>query len=1713
MKASILLTLILFKSLLIDPTNAAALTGRHELDCVDNVLFNEQVMKTLLGMNEEDCLNGLPDPDVLFKHIKFSENPSDDFETRLLEIPLTLENLGIGATRSHSSYHSQDGFVDNPRNQALDEYQLDPNFGIINTQKISHLKEGINVDLGINESRVIEEQVEEVDVKSSLESSGLELSGLDDNFDEEMRQRQQKMNQMLKIDDFKRPEIHEDNLHIAIKDRSIIKESVQQDLGVEEPVDTVEEDQPDIKLSLKIDDEIPNVKNSELIEEVIEDDEEVEAPLIRSQKNIEEEEPFGEFQVPEFIEDQNNRPSLKITKPIESVKEEEEEYVAPFDELNTSDLVNENSRPVQTQPKTNEKKSNVHIAQPTVTLDVDHQQREEVQTEEVIDELTGSDDELDLELSDIKIDDKYLKNRFEAPVIETAKINIINDDRVMDIIYDPKNAKKNDPLTQSQPQADAVEIPADSIHHSNVQIEEPQITVSIDQTTQKEHEIVVEEEDIVSSEKSSELFLSDFANFDIQKPVIPVIHIEDEQKQIQRQEIDINIKDPIIAKNSINQSQAVEEVIPEIKKSEESLSVSEPVEQIQPSLEKSEIITPPIVQEESNNVHIEEPNVVVDIDQNRVEEIKTSEVLDMESSGLGDSLLDLNMSFGDLKRKKFEAIQIEDHRPAIQEDDITINIHHEFQPKISENEKPIDLSKSEPRMDEVEPAEIVPVIKKSSIANSDVQQPVVEEIEENPFEDMKVSDIAKDAISHKNPLQNLKVTELINEKDKPVIVAPVPPVEKEIKESDKSEDPVDNFNDSEIVDELKREPKVNPSTIKQSTDKLHVSQPEVVVDIDEVRKEEVKVSEQSDDLEESGLDLSGSFTFDNIKKSELKAPVIKDHQINIINNDIEMNIVDQTKPQPNISIKESEPVEEPISELNNSQPEVGPIKKTEVPEIEEPENFDFPFSDLNESEFEKVNKPDPKVKPTPVVTEDKPHIHVSDPIITVDIEPTKEQEIRVSEEESIKESEDLDLSFGIKISDKKRPIFNPIIDEPQKIDIQEDNLDMNIILDKPTNPINPIIKSSESSITSSEPIVKHSEPLIESSEPTIEPINKSSIKSSEPIAEPINKSSLKSSEPKVEFDMSETISVAEVKESEPINISESDDLDLSDSIDFTGLQPKKFDPIIIKSQPIKIQSDDLEINIADIKHDPKQSEESIDLSLSKTDPLPPQSVDPKIKVSIDVSKHSDVKESIRESSVPIDSSELDLDMSMSVIEPKKIVPVIIKSEKPIIESEDIELNIINPAKTEEVIDDIPKINIIPASDRDSEIDEEIPAKTEVVIPKIDPKIHHSEPDIVVDINKSGKTSIKESIDSNKSSELDLSSDIIIDPKNLPKGSIKDSIIPSIHEDDIIINPRLNKTEEKPTPPSKLSVSDDSIRSSLTNNADSVPSIPSSVITLKPSELIESQEIKSTPIIKSDIPHIKKSSEKPSIIEPDKPFNKNSEEPKKSESSDKSSKKSEGFNSKSFTYINEPSIEINHFGKSDKGKGGYGKTRIVVQTVAQRVMPTSIAQTKATVANEIFRAFPLLHKCVQSALLFCNPNFEKLKSACEASSGRECEINDFSAKIKCAADEDLISNACYKKCPEGFKNYKFFCLKPTAVKRSTHAFQGEHLNDNEELYGDNLVVEKCAKYGKYMADFGPDYCKARCPMDFKDRGLFCQKPARFQKQQVYVFSRQTAIRSE
>jgi len=1647
MKASILLTLILFKSLLIDPANAAAITGRHELDCIDNVLFNEQVMKTLLSMNEEDCLDGFPDPGALFKHIKFTENPSDDFETRLLEIPLTLENLGIGTIGVHSSRDSQNSFVDQARKEVLEEYQLNPDFDIEHDQKVSSLKGGINIDLGINESRLIEEQVEEVDAKSNLEYSDLDLDfEMDPELIEQIRKQEELMKNLRNIEliEDHKPIIREDNLVIRIKERPIINKPAQQDIGAENKEENLaEEGQPDIKLSVKIDEEVENTETIPTVEEPIEDDEEIEAPLIRSQQNTEVENPFESLKATELVEDQENRPSLKNSEPVEVVEEATEEFVAPFNQLTTSELLEANPRPIVTQVKTSKQNSSVRVEQPTVTLDVDHQQKEEVKTE-VVQNLASSDDFWDEDIFSFNPEDLPKFTKFEPYIIEEApKFNIINDDRTINIVYNPKTAKNEDPVVGSQSDIKTDELPEASIIQSNTTIEEPQTNVDIEKITESKDE-VIEKENFGWSVASSDLLPSNPANLEITHSEIPASQIKNEQ---------------------------------ETKRFEDPLVVSEPAEDVKKSLEKSEIPAQPTIQEDSSKIHTEKPDIIVDVEQNRTEEIKTSEAPALESSNLSDSLFDFDIDYSQFKIKKIEPVVIdEDKPPNIIADDIILNIKYDFKPKIQNNEQPSNLHKSESPSIEEEPAEVVPDIKKSSVANPDV-----EESAEDPFDGLNVTEIAKEAITNKSPFHNLKVTELINQDKKP---------------STNDLDSVKTPNEDKTTADLVDAPEESDPNIKQSSDRIHVSDPVIVVDVDETRKDEIKISEQHDALEDSEFDFGDAFDMPELpvlrkfEKFEFETP-----KFNIINDEIKLNIKLPNKPKDNNPVDQNEPVEEP-------------------------EKFDFPFDDLTDSQLEKENnlKPQPPVEPTPVVeTESK--MHVSDPFVTVDVDSSNEKEIRVSEVESINSSDEFGDAFEIKFSIPRIPT-GPVIDEPEPIKIYEDNREIKITYNKPTGPVSPTVKSSESSIKSS----------VESIE--------------EPSIDPINKTSIIASDPNVKVDINKSSEVV-VKKSELIESDGSMDWDKIFAVEIPEDLPKIIAPVIVEDPPKKIYADDIEIRIADRKPNPnpKASDESVDSSRSTLKDEPVDLIDPNINVIIDASKDSEVHESIKQSDSSSDSLDLDFDFNISQLEipqrpviideerpepkldeitlkfadPRKNKPDIIKSEEPIVKSSDSELDL-SISKTTEKADDVPDIRISPAIHKDSEIDdEEDLSKTEIVNPNTDPKIHHSQPDIVVDVTSSDKVSVKESIISSDDSDISFGSDLTIDPVNVPKYSIDDPNKPKIFKDDLVIDPIRSRVIKNPS--QQIGDSDESIKTSPNDNIDPRSSVPQKEFLLHPSELTESQDIIRLPIInpvihsseiddptvkrseeRPDISDIKRSVVRPTVIEPVKSVINISEKSDKSKTD-------------SFIYKHEPAIEINHFRKSVAKKDGPGKTRFVVQTVGPRVMSSALGQTKASVAHEIFKVFPLLHKCVQKALLFCNPNYSKLKTACENASGLECEVNDFSAKIKCAADEELINNACYKKCPEGFTNYKFFCLKPTAVKRATRAFQGETLNDNEELYADNLVVEKCAKFGKYMADFGPDYCKARCPMDFRDRGLFCQKPARFQKQQVHVFSRQTTIRSE
>jgi hypothetical protein len=200
----------------------------------------------------------------------------------------------------------------------------------------------------------------------------------------------------------------------------------------------------------------------------------------------------------------------------------------------------------------------------------------------------------------------------------------------------------------------------------------------------------------------------------------------------------------------------------------------------------------------------------------------------------------------------------------------------------------------------------------------------------------------------------------------------------------------------------------------------------------------------------------------------------------------------------------------------------------------------------------------------------------------------------------------------------------------------------------------------------------------------------------------------------------------------------------------------------------------------------------------------------------------------------------------------------------------------------------------------------------------------------------------------------------------------------------------------------------------------------------------------------------------------------------------------------------PIIQMTRFVQNNN-KLGDRATYYAREDIKSRIMQAKRAASKGDVLRQLFDSFPLLPKCVQKALYWCGPNFNNLKRDCENNKkGTSCRINEFYALLTCDENETLINQTCYKSCPKGFVDFKAFCLKPSYVRRATKEYRGEKLKQGEEFWGDSLIVEQCSNYGEYMEAAGPDYCRARCPTGFPDRGIYCQKPYRFLRQPPTYF---------
>lgn len=202
----------------------------------------------------------------------------------------------------------------------------------------------------------------------------------------------------------------------------------------------------------------------------------------------------------------------------------------------------------------------------------------------------------------------------------------------------------------------------------------------------------------------------------------------------------------------------------------------------------------------------------------------------------------------------------------------------------------------------------------------------------------------------------------------------------------------------------------------------------------------------------------------------------------------------------------------------------------------------------------------------------------------------------------------------------------------------------------------------------------------------------------------------------------------------------------------------------------------------------------------------------------------------------------------------------------------------------------------------------------------------------------------------------------------------------------------------------------------------------------------------------------------------------------------------------------PEIDLT---KNDSSKGS-GRTMIAVQTIKNRRNLELDTRTKEEVLAEIMRLFLMLPKCIQAALMKCKPRMDFVKTACEKNynNTKNCRVWKLSARITCDKDETLINDTCYKNCPETFTDKGLFCLKREYILRDSKTkTHHNELNNDEEMYGDSHIVTKCSHYGNYYEPVGLQYCRPVCPPGFKDRGILCEKPYRYARQNVFTITNQ------
>lgn len=192
----------------------------------------------------------------------------------------------------------------------------------------------------------------------------------------------------------------------------------------------------------------------------------------------------------------------------------------------------------------------------------------------------------------------------------------------------------------------------------------------------------------------------------------------------------------------------------------------------------------------------------------------------------------------------------------------------------------------------------------------------------------------------------------------------------------------------------------------------------------------------------------------------------------------------------------------------------------------------------------------------------------------------------------------------------------------------------------------------------------------------------------------------------------------------------------------------------------------------------------------------------------------------------------------------------------------------------------------------------------------------------------------------------------------------------------------------------------------------------------------------------------------------------------------------------------------------------GQTFYAVQTRLKpkqtRLLETD-KRTNAEIIKELLLYFELLPKCIQRALNQCPILMENVLKRCNKfyeDRNLECRhiVNEMKVNIKCKIDEDFFNNACYKKCPKGYKDGKLYCVRSKYMRRSTAPFLNQGIDFNTEtLWGDKYIVKKCSNFGNRWNEVGSDYCRMTCPPGWQNSGILCRKPYRFLNQQIFLFS--------